>query len=285
MWIMNIANLVKSKNNKLEIVKVKSHSEDKWNDKADVLAKKGATCRNIIYAEKIRCDGIEYRLEWENKKIDIPTRLLCKIITNAKIGASWRETNPIRALEPETENTRHNWSSFWKEMNRTKGTHCTSRKLSTRRATAIKCIMNNLPTLEELNKRRPEVYLTTECQICKIGKKETQAHLAICSGQKNLWKRIQKVATATAWEQLKEEEKNRVRPQVLYKAVFRITEEEEIINRKALIKGLTTIDVGQRLAKMLSKQATAKCIDIVTRTVWNTFYDQIWRVRCKKVQE
>ncbi|CAG8678747.1 4471_t:CDS:1, partial [Paraglomus occultum] len=69
---------------------------------------------------KIRCDGIEYHLEWENKKIDIPTRLLCKIITNAKIGANWREMNPIRALEPETENTRHNWSSFWKEMNRTK---------------------------------------------------------------------------------------------------------------------------------------------------------------------
>ena len=63
MWITNIVNLVKSKNNKLEIVKVKSHSEDKWNDKADFLAKKGATCRNIIYAENIRCDGTEYRLE------------------------------------------------------------------------------------------------------------------------------------------------------------------------------------------------------------------------------
>jgi len=80
----------------------------------------------------------------------------------------------------------HNWSSFWKEMNRTKETHCTSRKLSTRRATMIKCIMNNLSTLEELNKRRPEVYITTECQICKSSEKETQAHLASCNGQKNL---------------------------------------------------------------------------------------------------
>ena len=44
-------------------------------------------------------------------------------------------------------------------------------------------------------------------------------------------------------------------------------------------------EVGERLAKMLNKQATNKCIDIVTRTVQNTFYDQIWRVQCRKIQE
>jgi len=71
-------------------------------------------------------------------------------------------------------------------MNRTKGVHYTSRKLSTRRATAIKCIMDSLPTLEELNRRRPEIYTTVECQVCQVGEKETQAHLASCSEQKSL---------------------------------------------------------------------------------------------------
>ena len=37
------------------------------------------------------------------------------------------------------------------------------------------------------------------------------------------------------------------------------------MNRKALIKGLTITDVGQRLAKMLSKQAITKCINIVQK--------------------
>ena len=40
MWIMNIMSLIKSKNIRIDIVKVKSHSEDKWNNKADSLAKK-----------------------------------------------------------------------------------------------------------------------------------------------------------------------------------------------------------------------------------------------------
>ena len=204
-------------------------------------------CKDVIYAEKVRCDGIEYQLEWENKKIDIPTRLLCKIIANAKIGASWRETNPIRALEPETENTLYDWSSFWKEMNRTKGIYCTSRKFSTKRATAIKCIMDNLPTLEELNRRRPEVYTTTECQVCQDGQKETQEHLASYKEQRSLWKRIQKVATATVWNGLKEREKDRILPQILYKTLFETTEAEEIVNRKTLIKGLIVIKVVKRL--------------------------------------
>jgi len=58
--------------------------------------------------------------------------------------------------------------------------------------------MDKLPNLEELNKRRPEIYTTTECQMCQDRTKETQAHLAASKGQKNLWKRIQKVTIVTA---------------------------------------------------------------------------------------
>jgi viroplasmin and RNaseH domain-containing protein len=186
MWILNITELVKKKNANIELIKVKSHSEDRWNDRADFLAKKGANCKEVIQTKKLRCEEIEYQLEWEKKRIDISARLLCKIIANARIGANWRDINSIRTLEPETEHTRHNWSSFWKEMNRTKGVHCTSKKLSTRRATAIKCIINSLPTLVELNKRRPEVYTTTKCQVCQNGEDETQEHLASCNEQKSM---------------------------------------------------------------------------------------------------
>ena len=172
-WIMSIVGLVRSKNIRLEFRKVKSHSEDKWNDRADHLAKKGAKCKEKICTKGIKYDEIEYRLEWENKRTDIPTRLLCKIIAYSKIGAMWRDTNAIRDIEPETDTVVYNWGAFWKEMNRTRGVHCTTRKISARRAAAIKCIMNRLPTMEKLNKRKPEIYEVTECQVCKSGNKET----------------------------------------------------------------------------------------------------------------
>ena len=127
--------------------------------------------------------------------------------------------------------------------------------------------MDSLPTLEELNRRRPEVYTTTECQVCQEGQKETQEHLASCKEQRSLWKRIQKVATATAWNGLKEREKDRIPPQVLYETLFGATEAEEIINRKTFIKGLIAIKVVKRLEQLLDRHAMQKCIDIVSRTV------------------
>ena len=92
-------------------------------------------------------------------------------------------------------------------MRATKGVRCTTRRSSARRSAALKCVMDKLPTLVELNKRRPDLYVTTECQVCQEKSKGTQEHLARCSKQKSLGKRIQKVAIATAWKGLEEEEK------------------------------------------------------------------------------
>ena len=145
--------------------------------------------------------------------------------------------------------------------------------------------MDRLPTLEELNKRRPDLYTTADCQVCQSKVKETQAHLASCKGQTNLWKRIQKVTIATAWKGLKEEEKNRIPPYILYTALFGKTESEEIEMRKALIKGLIPKETQDRLTQLLSKKSKQQFASVISRTAWDTFYEQVWRIRCKKIIE
>jgi len=190
IWITKIIDLIKTKKIQIELVKVKSHSKDKWNDKADSLAKKGAASKKIIQADKVSCKEIEYCLEWENRRTDIPARLLCKLVTNARLGAEWKETKAIRDLEPKTEVMIHDWTYFWKRLKTTKGVHCATRRISSRRSAFLKCVIDKLPTLEELNRRRPEIYTTAECQMCQDKMKETQAYLALCKGQTSLWKRI-----------------------------------------------------------------------------------------------
>jgi ribonuclease HI len=212
LWVLKIIDIVKTKNIQIEWVKVKSHSKNRWNDKADSLAKKGTLSKKIIFPEEVSHEEIEYCLEWENKRIDIPARLLCKIVTNARLGVEWKETIAIKNIEPEEELTIYDWTYFWRRLNSSKGVHCLTRRSSTRRSAFMKCILDKLPTLEELNRRRPDIYTTAECQVCQSKVKETQEHLASCKGQANLWKRIQKVSIATAWNSLKEEEKIRVPP-------------------------------------------------------------------------
>ena len=63
MWIMKIKDLIKMKNIQLKLVKVKSYSKDKWNDKADSLAKKETMIKEIIQVDKVSCKEIEYCLE------------------------------------------------------------------------------------------------------------------------------------------------------------------------------------------------------------------------------
>jgi len=60
---MKIRELIRTKNIQIDLVKVKSHSKDKWNDKADSLAKKDAMSKEIIQVGKVSCEEIEYCLE------------------------------------------------------------------------------------------------------------------------------------------------------------------------------------------------------------------------------
>src|ERR1043165_141442 len=110
-----------TKNIQIEFFKIKSYSKDRWNDKADSLAKKGATSKRVIQVEEVSCKEIEYCLEWENKRTDIPARLLCKLIMNARLKAEWKETKAIKELEPESDIMIYDWTYFWKRLKITKG--------------------------------------------------------------------------------------------------------------------------------------------------------------------
>ena len=139
--------------------------------------------------------------------------------------------------------------------------------------------------MEELNRRRPDIYTTVECQVCQDKVKETQAHLAACKGQRSLWKRIQKVTIATAWKKLKEEEKIRIPPYVLYTALFGKTEKEEVKMREALIRGLIPRETQDRLIQLLNTKSRQQFVNVVAVTAWDTFYEQVWRIRCEKINE
>ena len=109
--------------------------------------------------------------------------------------------------------------------------------------------------------------------------------MASCKGQINLWKRIQKVTIATAWKGLKEEERTRIPPYVLYTALFGKVEAEEVEMREALIKGLIPKKTQDKLAQLLSSKTRQQFANTVAKTAWDTFYEQVWRIHCEKVNE
>jgi len=72
--INQILNCCKTKEIKLELVKVKGHSSNIWNDKADRLAKEGLISDLILEAQEVTTSKIRIFLIWKEKIIDTALR-------------------------------------------------------------------------------------------------------------------------------------------------------------------------------------------------------------------
>ena len=84
-------------------------------------------------------------------------------------------------------------------------------------------------------------------------------------------------------ERTKEEKKIQIPLYILYTALFGKTESEEVEMRRALMKGLIPKETQDRLAQLLNKKSKQQFADVVSRTAWDTFYEQVWRIRCEKI--
>ena len=76
-------------------------------------------------------------------------------------------------------------------------------------------------------------------------------------------------------ERVKERRKNCIPLHVLYTALFRKNEAEEIEMREALIKGLIPEKTEKRLTQLLNIKARQQFIEKVAKTAWDTFYEQV----------
>ena len=65
--------------------------------------------------------------------------------------------------------------------------------------------------------------------------------------------------------------------------MFGETEEEEMECRKAIIRGLATIETEKRLLRLIDSGSLKKYMSMMIKVAWNAFYDQIWKTRCEEV--
>src|SRR5690349_1181681 len=183
--IHSIVELVKIKEIHLELEKIKSHSNNRWNDRADRLAKKGASienCDSIIYNPPLRSN---VTLHWEEVLFEHPAREITKILLDLKTGADWKESKVIQKVEPKEDQTDNNWTYLWKKTKKNKGIRCTSLKQSKRLGTLFKCANEMLPVMETLSRRRPDLYQDARCIICNENEEENQDHLTCCKEQES----------------------------------------------------------------------------------------------------
>ena len=65
-----IASLVKQKGLKLELKKVQSHANNKWNNEADRLAKEGRRSYLILKLDIVKSENFNYDIAWRSNRIE-----------------------------------------------------------------------------------------------------------------------------------------------------------------------------------------------------------------------
>jgi hypothetical protein len=284
--VVNIEDTIRAKELDLELVKVKGHSDNRWNSRADSIAKKGANIqdRNEIIEEPVLRSNIT--LFWEDKVVENLTRDFVKEVLNIRNNADWSCSSAVKKLEPDRKKNEHCWVLLWKKIKNQSGTKCISTTRSKRLSTLFKCIQEKMPILKELVLRRPDLYTDAKCIVCKEGKEEDQDHLATCSFYKNYWIKAETLAITIAWSTLSEEKKKSITQIHLKEAIWGQTEEESAEVRKKLIKGLLHEELVERVQNIvISVQETRNFLMSIVDTIWNEFYEKIWKERCNKVTE
>jgi ribonuclease HI len=284
--IKSIADILRIKQISLDLVKIKGHSSNRWNDKADSLAKKGASELDL---ERLIIDpplGANVALYWKEYQVENPTREFTKSILDLKNGADWRQSTAIQGLETAEDICKYRWSLLWDRIKNQNGIHCSSMLKNKRLCILVKCLQEKLPVLGLLAKRRPDLYESSLCTQCKENKEENQNHLASCRAYEKSWINTEVLASSAAWLSLTPDTRSKVTRNQLRDCLWGKLWTEKIERRQEAIKGLVREETWCKLRELVPSIQEAKdLIKTAMNIYWNSFFENIWKKRCAAMIE
>jgi len=154
--------IIKRFNIKVIFQKVKAHSGDKYNDRADALAKLGCNMDRIDIDDNVITERA--RLFWFDHCIDKNIRQFIKEVNNQRINIKLESLNRMKDLVSIQQNEKSHIDVdlsmivLTKEDNNDLKPKFLSIKQDKQKAFRIKKLFNELPVMEVLKIRKPQVY-------------------------------------------------------------------------------------------------------------------------------
>jgi ribonuclease HI len=292
--------IIKKLKLKIKFTKVKAHSGIEYNELADMLAKEG--CENEIISfnyEGIK--KIKYTLSFENKVIEKSCRTFIKEYIAAKGFHEWLSNNRNKKYKTLNLSKEISWEATTRIQKNPGKNNITNYEQSKIKSFLIKNLMEELPTIEKLKIRHPDLYKTWNCCLCNE-KKETYNHVWLCKNQKEL---MQKIIKETQEHFNKEingtiiikdnkinnepNKKNRWQVEEI-ENLWILEENKNKITFIDLIKGIIPQNLKDYIAKITkSDKKTLSIICDIMHNMLEKIYKEIWLKRCeitvKKEQE
>ena len=117
-----------------------------------------------------------------------------------------------------------------------------------------KVFFNELPVLEVLKKRRPDIYISSNCIACMDEVPETLEHLVEYDAYSFMWHNIEVVATEAVWQKLSGKTKKQLSLQEFRDILLPITGNERKEMRIGYIKGLCIAKISGALRESIANK-------------------------------
>jgi ribonuclease HI/endonuclease/exonuclease/phosphatase family metal-dependent hydrolase len=166
--------------------KVKGHSNDTWNDRADEEANHGRNANSMIIV-KNSYSKYHYQMQYFNINIDMNPRSFLKKMNNVNTHREFTALNRNKELVEGNTDKKISFKAInekytKKGKNATKYRHFKDHNF---KAFNVKKLMGELPTIEKLKIRRPDIYhQDLNCIRCGKEKEDTD-HLWKCVAATN----------------------------------------------------------------------------------------------------
>jgi ribonuclease HI len=210
LW-MRLLEIIRKKKLQVYLTKVKAHSGDKFNDKVDKLAKEGKNYPEVIWKDPRRPLWSVLPV-WNQLTVDLSLREFIKEVHKRETVVEWSLQNRVQkqwATEIEEQNS-FSWINFWKQCRQGSSLQ-TSLKQAKERNFRVKLMNNELPTLHNLQTRRPDIYKDATCLTCG-NREENTEHIfdcpALLSTRLQIWKEVKEKTVSKFKEISKKGNKN-----------------------------------------------------------------------------
>ena len=182
MWSILLEIIARNKLN-VFLKKVKGHSHDPHNDRADSLAKEGRN-KNIIgiNPQSITCHRLTFK--WNETIIEGSIRAHFKTVSSIYFNEQWMSSYACRSIKAIYDQC--NWPLTWLNIKFSSSQAHTSDRQTVEITFKTKNLNMTLPTLEFLKLTQPHIYNETWfCVKCQdTAYRETWAHTFLCPSQR-----------------------------------------------------------------------------------------------------
>jgi ribonuclease HI len=302
----NVMEIIKKKELRLELKKIKAHSGNKFNEQADQLAKEANKMEAIEWCFE-RSKQVITATTWRNIIVEEAPREFLKEINKIKNNCEWaRQRRNQETLRKQLgEANKYTWKQFWSHL-QIKGLD-TSFKESDRRNFRVKMLHDELPTLERMTNRRPDLYNgnNNKCRMCG-SELETREHLFSCKNLESLtkqaWKNAMDKMQKRVGKLTKEEQEKKTKEETKKEETeIRDFQKEKLVdsltktvfdNKESRMKfalGMMRKDWISSISGIFAGELSITKLNMVLSKTSASFLEEfkkiMWRERCKETVE